>query len=458
MIALLRVLAVPMRMFLMVLAMLSFFWGNLQGVGLYAAIFAGAVSVFAGVLFAKSTLRKRMLFLGAGCMILGTWFIGYSLGYFTIFAQFFGVPFALYSQLIVYGFGFVFAIATLLRALAIRMPAVYAIEFWAIAFSAAVAFAPHRNHIVLYPLWLSDYAWTVGLEPTFLLSAVGVLLALMLSMITLLEKTERFPLVLLFLPLLGLLVFRYVDPTELNQEEPPQRENSILEQLDGRDPLFQLNRGQGGQGKRDPREETASGNGEGENQKDDGEGGQRSPIAVVLLETDFTPESQYFYLRQEGLSKYTGTRLVASRDRNIPYDGMIGFPPGPAQSSVMPPAGEERIAIKGTVSLLAPHTSPFGIRGIFPLRGSIYTLLCLPSLMGFAQPIEHRNQVVIVTHSLGNFGVATDDIDLFNLSSPPSKPPDNLPFREWVDGVHSINNGKEEAFILNLQSLGEHIL
>jgi len=78
--------------------------------------------------------------------------------------------------------------------------------------------------------------------------------------------------------------------------------------------------------------------------------------------------------------------------------------------------------------------------------------------MGFAQTIEHRNQVVIVAHSLGNFGVATDDIDLYNLSSLPSKPPDNLPFREWVDGVHSINNGKEEAFILNLQSLGEHIL
>jgi len=348
-------------MLLMVFAMLSFFWGYLQGVGLYAAIFAGASSVLIGMGLAKTKLRKRMLGFATLIMILGTWALGFSLSYFTIFAKVFGVSFTISLQLIVYGFGFVFAIASLLRALAIRMSSMYALEFWVIAFSAAVAFAPHRNHIVLQPLWLSDFAWTMGLEPTFLLAGVGFVLALMLSVITLLEKTTRFPLVLLFLPLLGIFVFMYVDPTELNTEEPPAQSNNILKDLEGSDPLFMPG---GGGGKRDPREETAQGeNGEGQ-EDNESASGKISPVAVVLLETDVQPESQYFYLRQEGLSTYTGTRLVAPRDRDISYDGFIGFPTGPAKAKVLPPEGDERIVIKGTVSLLAPHTAPFGIESL----------------------------------------------------------------------------------------------
>ena len=100
-------------------------------------------------------------------------------------------------------------------------------------------------------------------------------------------------------------------------------------------------------------------------QKNEGEGqGQSYPLAVVLLETDFSPPSEYYYLRQEALSAFNGIRLTPTRDREIPYDGIIGFPIMPADAAEIPPLDDGREEIKGTVALLTPHTAPFGVESI----------------------------------------------------------------------------------------------
>ena len=346
-----RLLAIPMRIVLMIFAVISLFWGYQQGLGLQSGVVGGVASVLAGLALSHTKIRKRALVIGGILGVLLTWFLGWSVTYFSVFSSTLGITEVLGLQLMTYGFGFVFFVATLIRALAIRHSVMYFFEFWVLALAAASAFAPHRNHIVLQPLWLSDWAWENGLEPTFVLGSIGAVLALLLAVVTLLEKTKRIPVVLIFLPLLALLAFRYIDPTKLNDEKPPEgdtNEDTGGESSEGSD---SDSKGEGL--KENPMR----------NLEPSGKGGQAKPVAVVILETDYEPPSGYFYMRQEGLSSFTGKRLNASRDRDIPYDGFVGFPPGPKRVTETLES-EERLEINGKVSLLAPHTAPFGVESI----------------------------------------------------------------------------------------------
>ncbi|MAA80405.1 MAG: hypothetical protein CL916_14210 [Deltaproteobacteria bacterium] len=352
---LIRLMSIPMRIVLMVFAVISLFWGYQQGLGLQSGVLGGVASVFAGLALSHTRIRKRALVF---CTILGvllTWLLGWSVTHFYVFSSFLGITEALSLQLLIYGFGFVFFVATLIRTLAIRQSAMYFVEFWILALAAASAFAPHRNHIVLQPLWLSDWAWENGLEPTFVLGSVGAVLALLLAVVTLLEKTKRIPVALIFLPFLALLAFRFIDPTELNKEEPQKGASGTFEEMQGKNDKSGSG---GGSGKNDPREE-----GSRNPKPNDGGGGESKPVAVVILETDYEPPSGYFYMRQEGLSSFTGKRLNASRDREIPYDGFVGFPTT-SKRVVGVVDSEERLEIHGKVSLLAPHTAPFGVESI----------------------------------------------------------------------------------------------
>jgi len=103
--------------------------------------------------------------------------------------------------------------------------------------------------------------------------------------------------------------------------------------------------------------------------------------------------------------------------------------------------------------------APIYIRGVFPLRGSICTLLCLSSLMGFERKKQENTLVVIIGHPLGQFGIETSNVDICSFSAPPHLPPSNLPFLEWVQGVYPLqNNEHKEAFLLNLDPLASKLL
>lgn len=93
-------------------------------------------------------------------------------------------------------------------------------------------------------------------------------------------------------------------------------------------------------------------------------GGRPEPVAVVLLGDDYDPPSEAFYLRQEPMSKYNGTRLVQAERLDIDTDALDHFPPV-ARELTAPPS-EHRVEIEGTVSLLTEHTAPFGIEA--PIR------------------------------------------------------------------------------------------
>jgi transglutaminase-like putative cysteine protease len=91
---------------------------------------------------------------------------------------------------------------------------------------------------------------------------------------------------------------------------------------------------------------------------DEGPSNSSAPMAVVLLENDYSPPSQAYYFREEALSQYNGARLVVSSVPGTDLDIPSAFPSAEARVASEPPAeGRERVGT--TVVLLTEHGKPF---------------------------------------------------------------------------------------------------
>ncbi len=104
--------------------------------------------------------------------------------------------------------------------------------------------------------------------------------------------------------------------------------------------------------------------------KDDSPPESPSPMAVVLLDNDYSPPSQVYYFRQEAWSQWNGTKLVRTSRADVDLDGLESFPsePGPVRDPIAD-AGREKVSAQ--VALLVDHTRPFALESpvsFTPLR------------------------------------------------------------------------------------------
>ncbi len=85
-----------------------------------------------------------------------------------------------------------------------------------------------------------------------------------------------------------------------------------------------------------------------------------APMAVVLLEDDYSPETQAYYFRQDVWSEWNGHRLVATRREDADQDRMTSYP----TYRIMvrdPPPEKGRTLVHARVALLTDHTHPFAL-------------------------------------------------------------------------------------------------
>jgi transglutaminase-like putative cysteine protease len=87
-------------------------------------------------------------------------------------------------------------------------------------------------------------------------------------------------------------------------------------------------------------------------------------MAVVLLDDDYDPPSEAFYLRQVAWSQFNGTRLVPTTRSDLDRDIPQGYPTEAITLPERPPS-TGRTLIHHTVALLTEHNNPFGIEGAF---------------------------------------------------------------------------------------------
>jgi transglutaminase-like putative cysteine protease len=83
-------------------------------------------------------------------------------------------------------------------------------------------------------------------------------------------------------------------------------------------------------------------------------------VAVLLLDDDFDPPGETWYLRQEALSWFDGHRLVpAPADAHMDGDVLRELPVFPVAVDA-PPEDEDHAILSGSVSTLVVHPGPFG--------------------------------------------------------------------------------------------------
>ena len=93
--------------------------------------------------------------------------------------------------------------------------------------------------------------------------------------------------------------------------------------------------------------------------------GGEAPMAVVVLDDDYSPPSQGYYFRQEAWSQCNGARLVRASRGDVDGDGALIFPRATTDVAD-PPLDQGRARVHATVALLVDHTHPFALES--PVR------------------------------------------------------------------------------------------
>lgn len=97
---------------------------------------------------------------------------------------------------------------------------------------------------------------------------------------------------------------------------------------------------------------------------------QNSPVAVVVFQDDYKPESEVYYFRQVAYSEYNGIKLIKSADERFDRDFPDAFPtrresengPGESGGAILPNLNPGAFkTVKTRVALMTQHSRPFGL-------------------------------------------------------------------------------------------------
>lgn len=85
-----------------------------------------------------------------------------------------------------------------------------------------------------------------------------------------------------------------------------------------------------------------------------------APMAVVILDDDYSPPSGAYYFRQEVWSEFNGTRLVSTHRNDVDRDIIADFPTLATRAQDIPTA-TGRARVRAMVALLVEHSHPFAL-------------------------------------------------------------------------------------------------
>ncbi len=332
----------------------------LFGLALWPGLLSGILGSMLGVVAASMMTGARARTTTVVGLVLGC-ALGAGLGHWALtglelFPSMLGVSASLAVADLV-GFGLImFALSLGLRSMASRVQALALVEVAAITGVMVYLVAGHRDMVISEPRLLSDWAWARGGDPILVLMTLGALtMATVPALLLVRQRAMKAALSLSALVFLGLMVFLVmrVDPPD----PPPPRGALGLEgkAKKGGHPQQGQQGGQqseGGKGEQSPDEMPF---------KDDYPRGEPSPVAVVLLHTDYRAPGGFYYFRQTAFSQYNGFRLVRSLRRGIDKDVAERFPAEAMTLEgvkVTPAFSQE---VETTVAMVTDHKQPFGM-------------------------------------------------------------------------------------------------
>lgn len=265
--------------------------------GIVAAVIAGLAAMGAARVAHHRRLRSLVaLVLGLpllwGAVALGSGVLGWQWISATA-----GVEGALaVSDVVTFGLLALVTVFTL-RLLAHRVRVASLLEVAFVTGAVAVMLADHRHRMINRPRFLSDWAWSMGIDPTQVLVALGAAIAL-LSALMFLRQQRLLKLLttVLMLAMIGVLYFTFAG----NRIDSSMSTDALGLSGEG-----QKRRGDGKGGSERPSDNPFKDN------YDNSVPPQ--PVAVAILRDDMPQGGSVIYFRQRVLSAYNGVHLTASR-------------------------------------------------------------------------------------------------------------------------------------------------
>jgi hypothetical protein len=225
-----------------------------------------------------------------------------------------------------------------IRVLSQRHAVFSVLELGVVVFAAAHTFADHRNRRIHQPRFLSDWAWSRGLDPQTLLAAAGVA-ATVLAVLLLLRTRRAGKLLLTFLLLLLGGTAAYLLAGRDARLDPQADTNGIALSKEDQEKEKDGDGGGGGGGS--------------SNRPPD-------PVAVALLHDDL-PDAPVLYFRQAVLSRFAVDRLVEDSSGRFDRDVPRGFPTGAPLDVDSPQDPAFHRAVHTSMFLLVDHAQPVGL-------------------------------------------------------------------------------------------------
>ena len=271
-----------------------------------------------------------------------------------------------------------------LRLLANRARVFSALEVAFVIGAAAYTFHRHRNQMIHRPRWLTDWAWSQGIDPQLLLTGVGVV-AVVLAMMMLLryQRPLKLAVSLLFLLLVGATAWWFQKDLRLDTDVDTGGLALTSDEQDKGKP--EPGKGKPDDGKSKPEDGKGGKGGEGKPDKDGKGGGAGSssnpladpppppkvivPVAVAVFRDDHEPRGNIFYFRQQTLSRYNGHHLAAVTDDTFDRDVITDFPHESTQQPGEATQGEPfHVRVPTSMYLLSDHPQPLALTSSIELQ------------------------------------------------------------------------------------------
>lgn len=217
----------PMRMAAMAVAVYCLIADIALTPGIVAAVLGAAAGVLAGELLGRSRLKLSWMLGGLLAWALLSLALGDAFTRFETLVSVVGTSGALRTSGLIHYGGIAFAAVSAMRVTSVRHPSWMALETLFIVGSVAVLLAAHRGGFVARPLWLTDWAWRRGMDPTDIVLGVGVGAALIAISLLLFERKGRLSVAVL--PLLPLLAMLAVSCLEVSGGPPELPEGAAGE-------------------------------------------------------------------------------------------------------------------------------------------------------------------------------------------------------------------------------------
>ncbi|MFA5624045.1 MAG: transglutaminase family protein [Bradymonadales bacterium] len=235
------------------------------------------------------------------------------------------------------------------RSLAQRYKTAQILEMALIAGVVVFIFFAHRNFNINYPRAFADWAFSEGYDPIDVLRLIGAATGFV-ALLLLLRRNKVIKVVvsLIILLLFSFIIFSLFESVRI----PAEVENPVANAL-GDDQKGDSDEDKDDKDDKDD-DKSKSGSGDGSS------GGSSSsnkpqPVAIAVFYDEFSPGNDYFYFRQNVLSKYDGNHLVSSP---IDVDVITQFPfQGPIEAK-SPQNPSSHHTVSTSMYLVHDHPTP----------------------------------------------------------------------------------------------------